>query len=236
MPEIPTKEVLSMQNEGKNDAEIIKVLTEKGFSPTKIVEALNQAKIKKTVSGEEAKTPSIIESFEEAPKPTTQAEIMAQTQQKQRVQPIQPSPQQPRIVEETPAPTMQLQPQEEAYPYAYPTQEETPRIEAETVEEIAEEVVNEKWEEFKKKLGDIPEWKRLTENKLESINERIKRTEDMLDKIQLSVMGKVQQYSQNVKDLGAEMRSLETGFSKILDPLIDNIKELKKITEKIKKK
>lgn len=161
---------------------------------------------------------------------------MAQTQQKQRVQPIQPSPQQPRIVEETPAPTMQPQPQEEAYPYAYPTQEETPRIEAETVEEIAEEVVNEKWEEFKKKLGDIPEWKRLTENKLESINERIKRTEDMLDKIQLSVMGKVQQYGQNVKDLGAEMRSLETGFSKILDPLIDNIKELKKITEKIKKK
>jgi len=211
-----TDEVMSMQK-SMSDDEIIRTLAEKGYSPLEISEAFNQSKLRQ--SGSKELMPSIMQ---------------------QEQQPEIPAP----AAMQAPAP--QAQGMEEAtaayYPYAYPTQQQMmqqqpqqQKADTEMIEELVEEIINEKWSEFKSKVGDIGEWKMYMEGRVKSIDDRLKRLELSIDRLQASLLGKVHEYSQNIKDIGAEVQSLEMAFSKVLDPLITNIKELSKLTEHIKK-
>ena len=200
-------DILRMK-QNMSDDNIIKTLAEKGYTPVEIVDAFNQAKLKQSV-------------------PANQLGLMPSIMQQQ----------------ETPVPSpMQVQPQaapEAAayYPYVYPTAEQPQmqsKIGTENIEEITEEIINEKWSEFKTKIGDIAEWKLYMEGRSKSMDDRLKRIEMSLDKLQAALLGKVQEYGQNVRDLGAEIGSLEMAFSKVLDPLMTNIKELSKITDSLK--
>ena len=131
----PIEEVVALMNSGMGDADIIRRLTDKGYSPVEISDALNQAKIKKEISPE-GLTPSIL------------------TEQPAEEKPI---PQIPRSSVPKPmaVPPMQQQMKasqkaepEQAYqaPYSYPTyqqlyQEEAPqKVDTEAIEEIAEEM------------------------------------------------------------------------------------------------
>lgn len=248
---LPVNEIISLTRQGYTDADIIKYLRSQGYNSIEINDAINQAKIKmelaKTAGIEyspeaeempqvampegyvpeaetEAETeemrPSIMEQEEAvpeeiyAPVPTAEAEE-AETEGK---------------AEYAPAPTEEV-PIEYYPPTVYP---ETAPTEA--IEELAEEIINEKWEEFKAKIGDISELKSYIESRLKQIEDRVKRLEMNFDKIQLSVMGQVQQYSREIKSLGTEMQALEGAFSNILQPLVSSVKELKELTEEIKEK
>jgi uncharacterized phage infection (PIP) family protein YhgE len=211
-----TEEVMSMQK-SMSDDEIIRTLAEKGYSPLEISEAFNQAKLKQ--SGSKELMPSIMQQEQ------AQQEIPAPS-------PMQaPAPQQPGMEEAASA----------YYPYQYPTQpqfaQQQPQQKADTemIEELVEEIINEKWQEFKIKVGDISEWKMYMEGRIKSIDDRLKRLELSFDRLQATLLGKVHEYTQNIKDLGVEVQSLENAFSKVLDPLITNIKELSKITDGLKK-
>lgn len=114
--------------------------------------------------------------------------------------------------------------------------ESTEDFSTEQVEEIAESIVNEKWEEFLTKIGDINLWKENVNNELTAIKQEILRTQDHFNNLQRSVLGKVDEYNQNIGSISTEMKALEKVFQKILQPLTSNIKELSRITEKLKKK
>lgn len=224
--ETPIDEVLKMMQFGTGDAEIIRKLTEEGFSPVQISDALNQAKIKQEIAPQ-GLTPSIMTQPQEA--------VPKQSIPRPRaVAPMAVPPARPAKKEE-----------EAAYPspYAYPTYPAYPPAEAppekintEAIEEIAEEIVNEKWLEVKSKISDVIEWKAYAEKRMSSLDERLKRIELSLDRLQAALLSKVQEYGRDVKDLGAEMSSLENAFGKILSPLVENVKELGKITEDLKGK
>lgn len=135
-----------------------------------------------------------------------------------------------RETEEAPTPTGEAE--EAAYPSQYYAGKSAS---AEAIEEIAEEIINEKWQEFKAKAGDISELRSYIESRLRSIEERIKRLEIAFDKIQTAMIGKVQEYGKDIKSLGSEMQALEGAFSKILQPLAGSVKELREVTEEMKK-
>lgn len=221
------EEILKMSQAGMSDSDIVRRLAAAGFSPLQISEAINQAKVKQSASTvPEGLSPSIME--EEVPGPAV------------------PSPTAPVPYQPMPSPRMQMPQQQmqmpqraeeyQPYPYQYPTYETAqPKMDTEAIEEIAEEIINEKWQEIKTKLGDIVEWKSFTEKRITSMDERMKRIESSFDRLQIALLGKVQEYGQNIRDLGAEMQSTRDAFSKIVSPLVDNVKELGKITEDMKK-
>ncbi len=120
--------------------------------------------------------------------------------------------------------------------YQYQQQTSAQGSDIETIEEISEEIVNEKMSEIKGKVENMMEFKQAMETRLNDIDERVKRIEINIDRLQAALIGKVQEYSKNIRDLGSEMRAVETAFSNILNPLVDNIKELNVITDKMKAK
>jgi len=227
----PVEEVLRLMNFGMGDADIIRKLTDEGHSPVEISDALNQAKIKKEITPE-GLTPSILSS-----QPAVEEKMIPSVPKSSVPRPMAVPPMmQQRPQQRTESP----EPQAYQSPYAYPTypqeQQEAPKVDTEAIEEIAEEIVNEKWLEIKGKISDVIEWKTYADKRISSVDERVKRIELSMDRLQAALLSKMQEYGRDVKDLGAEMHSLENAFGKILNPLVENVKELSKITEDLKEK
>lgn len=227
--ETPTEIVLKMQKEGKSDAEIVATLTERGLKPAQISEALNQARIKQAVEARAA----------EKAKATERAKVR-ETEQRGLAPSILTTKE--GEVETPSAPIEEVGPEvvtprEAEYPYEeYVEAVPAEATDTEIIEEIAEEIISEKWEEAKAKISSLVEWKDYAESRLKNIDERMRRIESALDKMQAALLTETRKYGQTIKDLGTEMQSLEGAFSKILSPLATNIKELQRITGKLKPK
>lgn len=247
--ETPINDVLKMMNAGMNDADIIRRLTDEGFSPVQISDALNQAKIKQEIApvviqpsaGQEPMTPL-------PPLPPPMAPVQPQAPpQAQIPRPSAQIPKPTAVPPQMPVPAQgkpsNLEEQAYPYPYTYPSYptysqpESAPqKVDTEAIEEIAEEIVNEKWLEIKNKISDVIEWKNYAEKRVDSVDERLKRLEVSFDRLQSALLSKVQEYGMDVKNLGSEIGSLENAFGKILNPLVENVKELSRITDEMKGK
>ena len=105
----------------------------------------------------------------------------------------------------------------------------------EEIQEIAESIIEERWQEFMSRAENFELWKERTDREMVSIKQELIRTQDRFNNLQKAVLGKVSEYNENILNIGTEMKALEKVFEKILDPLVTNIKELERITNKLKK-
>lgn len=121
------------------------------------------------------------------------------------------------------------------------TEEETPqqipqRQNIEQIEEIAESIVSEKWQEIGSTIGTLNIWKEKITAEIEATKQEILRLRNQYENLQAAMLGKVEEYQKNISEIGSEMKALTKVFEKIIQPLTTNIKELSKITEKLKRK
>src|SRR3989338_280830 len=111
-----------------------------------------------------------------------------------------------------------------------------PTISTDMVQQITESIVEEKWDELMDKVGDLRLWKEKINSDIGSVKQEILRTQNRFENLQKAVLGKVHDYNENIININNEMKALEKVFEKILQPLTENVKELSKITDKLKKK
>jgi len=240
MSEPPTQNVLDMQKRGINDSEIISRLRQQGFTEREINDAFNQAKVKSTLESSdsmaaniEGMSPSIFETTEEE---NISQELEAtqgqSTYQRRSMQQPQPPSQSARYY----YPQQQEQ-MEYEYPEGYQEQEnDVYTYPTEAIEEIVESVIQERWREFREEVGDVRLWRETFARDLERLERRIDRLDDAINKIQASLLDKVQEYGRGIRSLGADMKAVEAGLANILDPLRDNVKELGRVVSGVKER
>jgi len=248
--------ISQMQKQGLTNEEIIKRLQEEGASPKDINEAIDQSQVKSAVSEQPPQSagmqPSVMTAPIEAapaapnappPAPEQPMTMPAPQPMQPATQPIEPrqpiEPQMPAEQMMMPAPGQmppsEQQPmfQEQEAAYGYPAQEypayET-ASDTEMITEIAEQIVNEKSQKTEKQILEMIRFKTETQGKINNIDDRLKRIEMLIDRLQTSILGKIGEYGRNISDLKSEMETTQESFSKILNPLTENIEELRKIT------
>ena len=175
------EQIQQMKNQGMPDEEIIRNLQEQGISPGQINDALNQSKIKRAVVDEKDMEPT----GQYAPAPGQARENYApQTQE----MPATPSTQ-----ETYPA-------QQEYYQQGdyggYPQ-----AIDSDTIIGIAEQVFSEKIKKIQKQADDMNEFKTLAQTKIENMEERLKRIETSIDKLQMAILEKIGSYGNNINSI-----------------------------------
>ena len=119
-------------------------------------------------------------------------------------------------------------------PQAYPEQDYyAPQggMDTETISEIAEQVATEKLNEFKAKTGDLVSFKNTIQERVEDIDDRLKRIESSIDKLQQAIIGKIGEFGESNAAIHKDLDNLHGTVSKLMNPLIDNVNELKKISE-----
>ena len=234
--------VIEMQNQGMSEYDIAEQLKNEGINPKEITDALGQAKIKNAVSPNAEQQAQQQATQEQQPTQNMQPSVMqdpnTQGQYPEQYQQPQQNPEVYPQENQAQDPYASQQEQQNYYsesPQAYSGQEYYPNqgnMTSETISEIAEQVVSEKLEEFKIKTGDLQQFKNSTEEKLNNFEERLKRIEDSIEKIEQAVIGKIGEFGENSATIKKDLENLHGTVSKLMNPLIDNINELKKANGK----
>jgi len=101
--------------------------------------------------------------------------------------------------------------------------------------EVAEAIVNERFDELASSMGNYPIWKEKVETNIISIKQEIIRLHTKIENLNNAILGKVKDYDNSMRDVYTEMKALERVFGKILEPMTENIKELDRITKEMKR-
>lgn len=106
----------------------------------------------------------------------------------------------------------------------------------EEIEELVESIIDEKWEELAKDINKIVEWKNDVEMKINKLEQRFESLKEEFDKLHQAIIGKIGEYDKNILAVGAEIKAMEKVFSKVLPIFTENVNELSRITQAVKKK
>ncbi len=110
------------------------------------------------------------------------------------------------------------QPQENYQQYdqqTYQNQNYAPSTD--TITEISEQIVSEKISQLKSEIEKVIDFKNSVESKIDFLDQRLKRIENTIDKLQLSILQKVGEYVNNVQDLRTEVVETQKSFRSLLD-------------------
>jgi hypothetical protein len=243
------EEIKQMQKEGRSDSEIANSLRRRGFSDRDVADKISQAKIKEAVtSPPNAETipsqfpgQSPINStqeinsqpqFPEAPSPQFEQPTEYSYQAQAEYAGMQPS----MITQEQqngayPPEQQIMQQGYENYPaqdygtanygydpYSqYQSYQET--VSSDIITEISEQVVADKLATIQDRLEKAIDFKTIADAKITSLNERLKRIEEILDKLQLSILQRIGDYVTDVGDIKKEMRENQESFKALLPKL-----------------
>ncbi|MFT4297996.1 MAG: hypothetical protein ACMXX5_02285 [Candidatus Woesearchaeota archaeon] len=105
----------------------------------------------------------------------------------------------------------------------------------EIIEETTEAIINEKWKELSGNMQKLSAWKENMEHRLNHLEGNFKSLQSNFDKLHQALIGKIGEYDQNILNVGTEIKAMEKVFQKILPTFTENVSELSRLAEKIKK-
>lgn len=103
------------------------------------------------------------------------------------------------------------------------------------IEEIAEAIIEEKWTDLMENINRIVEWKEKTEMRVTQMETIMKTIKDDFDKMHTGILERVGDYDKHISEVGTEVKALEKVFQKVLPGFIENMSELSRITDDLKK-
>lgn len=216
------EDINTMRQAGKTDIEIQNELQAKGVSSQEALNLIAQSRIREAVTGtsqqqeqpeqqvfnEQNLRDSIKMGKDNNPnRPASMEEGMEQSMLSQPEQ-APPSPQEPMTQE-------YYAPGDNSQQYYQPYQQAS--ASTESISEIAEQIVAEHFTKLSSKLHDGEKIQAIAEAKLSIIDERLKRIEKIIDKLQLSILQKVGEYVTNVEDIKREVIETQKTFKAVLN-------------------
>ena len=206
------EQISQMKSQGLQESEIISQLKEKGVSPKEINDALSQSQVKDAVYNPREET--LQPAPAPAPEEQTEAAYVPQTQEEQEAY----SPQQQQQPQQTyaPSPQEEYAPPQEVYPqenYDYAAQES---YTTDTIIDVAEQVFAEKIKKIERALDQLKDTQVILQTQVEHATERLRRSESIMDKLQIEILRKVGSYGTNLESIKKEMGMIEDSFSKII--------------------
>ena len=104
-------------------------------------------------------------------------------------------------------------------------------INDERIQEVAEAIIDEKWEELVKDIKKIVEWKDRSDERISKIEQQILDLRLSIDSLTKSMMTKISSYDQNIVDVGTEIKAMEKVFQKVLPTLTESVNKLDRMAK-----
>jgi len=202
---VPLAKVLELRAQGTPNNQIIQILQNEGFSSDQIFDGMNQADMQQNIG---------------------QGKVEPNNQPQAMENPMQMQPQG----------YGQGQEEQQMPPQGYGQQESgfgNPN--RDVIEETTEAIINEKWKERTGTIQKFSEWKEKMEHRMGQVETNFNSLKDNFDKLHQALIGKIGEYDQNILNVGTEIKAMEKVFQKILPTFTENVNELSRLTQKIKK-
>ena len=129
---------------------------------------------------------------------------------------------------------MQMMPQEMS-PSQPSSQEDMNNI-YERMEEIAESLIDDKWDDLIAEVKKIVEWKNKTEERQLRLQHDVDKLKEDFKMLHEAVLGKLEDYDSRMRDVGTELKAVGKVFKDVIPTFVDNVKELSAVKEDLKKR
>lgn len=221
------EQIQKMKSQGKTQEEMVQTLQDQGISPKAINDAINQSKIKSAVSksaeGDQME-PSIMgggSAQTPTPRPSKYTPKTQDVGASSEENYYSPSPQQNATQnqnyyggQESLPSQQEYFPQEGYDDYSYGNA--VSGMDPDTMIEIAEQVFLDKIRKIQKQVEEMEKFRALAETKIMHNEERLKRIESSMDKLQAAILEKVGSYGGGLESIKKEMNMMQDSFSKVL--------------------
>jgi len=131
----------------------------------------------------------------------------------------------------SPQPMMQMQPE-----MPQPSYQGDMNNVYERMEEIAENLIDEKWDDLIAEVKKIIDWKNKVEEKQSKLQFEVDKLKDDFKMLHEAVVGKLEDYDTRMRDVGTEMKAVGKVFKDVIPTFVDNVKELSAMKEDLKKR
>lgn len=105
----------------------------------------------------------------------------------------------------------------------------------ERIEEIAENMIDEKWDELIAEVKKIIEWKEKVEDKQRQLSNDLQKLKEDFQVLHQGVLGKLEVYDNRMRDVGTELKAVGKVFRDVIPEFVENVKELSSIKNELKK-
>jgi len=244
---IPVSQVLAMKSQGLNNNQIANQLRVAGYSLTQIRDALAQADIKSAVVpgfGGDAPGGMIpggpmpgMEQFPQMP----EMPDMSGMPQGMNLPADMEMPPLPEISQQSPA--FQMPQQYPQAPMQMPSQmgvggrnEFSMEQLVNELQRVIEEIIEEKWSGVEDKLNALDMWKVKLEGKISELSNKVTESTGRIDEFSKGMVTKTAEYQSTMEEVGTEMEAVEKLMVKLVPSLAEEIKELRDVVDKLKKK
>ena len=242
---IPVSQVLNMKSQGMTNAQIANQLRAQGYSLSQIRDAISQAEIKSAVAPPLQQTPEM-PGLPPMPKTPSLPEMPPLPQiPSQEAQMPTPGMQMPKVPELPPMPAVppmpSLQPQKiPEMPKPHPQMGQpipggTEGLVNE-LQRIIEDIIEEKWKDVEDKLSTLDSWKARIEEKVSSLSSKVSELDRRVDDFSKTLVSKTEEYKGTMSEVNTQMEAIEKIMGKLVPGLAEEIKELRHVVEKMKKK
>ena len=106
----------------------------------------------------------------------------------------------------------------------------------ERIEEIAESMIDEKWDDLISEVKKIVDWKQKIEEKQNKMMADLEKLKEDFQTLHQGVLGKLDEYDGRMQDVGTELKAVGKVFKDVVPQFVQNVKDLGRITSGIKEK
>ena len=99
------------------------------------------------------------------------------------------------------------------------------------MEEIAESIIDQKWDELIAEVKKIIEWKEKVEQQNHKMSLELTKLKEDFTTLHQGVLGKLEDYDTRMRDVGTELGAVGKVFKDVIPEFVENVKELKAINK-----
>lgn len=208
---LPVNEIMTMRQQGFPDNQIIDQLQSMGYNPSQVNDAMNQV----NMSQQGSMPPGNM--MPPQPEPQMPGNPLGPD----------PYPQQPDISQGQGLP-------QDVPPPQFPQVNDISKgvTDKERITELAEAIIDEKWDEIVRDINKVIEWKESTEARINKIEQGIADLKESMESLNRSVVAKISDYDKGLNNVGVEIKAMEKVFQKILPTLTESVNRLERIGKK----
>lgn len=105
----------------------------------------------------------------------------------------------------------------------------------ERIEEVAEAIIDEKWDALLAEVRKVIDWKSKVEDDLRKALNDLENMKGDMKELRQAVLGKVEDYDKRMLEVGTELKAVSKVFKDVIPMFTDNVKELSSLTSRLKK-
>lgn len=105
----------------------------------------------------------------------------------------------------------------------------------ERIEELAEAIIDEKWNEIVKSINKVADWKDRTETRITKLEQKVEDLKKTIDALHAGIIGKIGEYDKNLMNIASEIKAMDMVFQKVLPVMTQNVNELSRMTDEMKR-